>query len=58
MRDEEEGEGCLRSQFSEWNRFWGSAEPSRWVGGERNTARQEKNNDWNNNQTPAASHKT
>ena len=22
MRDGEEGEGCLRSQFSEWNRFW------------------------------------
>lgn len=37
MRDGEEGEGCLRSQFSEWNRFWGSAEPSGWV--ERETQR-------------------
>lgn len=42
MRDGEEGEGCLRSQFSEWNRFWGSVEPSGWVGGERNTARQKE----------------
>lgn len=40
MRDGEEGEGCLRSQFSEWNRFWGSAEPSGWV--ERETQRDRK----------------
>lgn len=33
MGDGEEGEGCLRSQFSEWNRFCGSAEPSGWVEG-------------------------
>lgn len=35
MRDGEEGEGCLRSQFREWNRFWGRSEPSGWVEEER-----------------------
>lgn len=37
MRDGEEGEGCLRSQFREWNRFWAER-----VGGEKKKKRRKQ----------------
>lgn len=37
MRDGEEGEGCLRSQFREWNRFWAER-----VGGEKKGKRKKE----------------